>query len=107
MVCTQIHEERKGKKRSFPAIPRRTTIHGPHMEEEDTEKNPMMQQKRQNNHQIQPQTLLEVGGVVDVLASALYVPTTFSLFFYYTKLKIPPRPINNHKQTMKKLPQSP
>jgi hypothetical protein len=29
------------------------------------------------------------------------------LFFYYTKLKIPPRPINNHKQTMKKLPQSP
>jgi hypothetical protein len=58
----------------------RTTIHASSREEEDVGMNPMMQRKRQHNHQSQSHTPPEVNGATDALASALHMPSTF-LFF--------------------------
>ena len=107
MACTQIQDKREGKerKKSFPVKLHQTTICVSSREEEDT-KNLTMQWKHQYNYRSQPHTQPEVGRVADVLVGALHALTTF-LFFNYTKPKMPLRPINNHKQTMRKLLQSP
>jgi hypothetical protein len=96
---------KKKKKNSFPAKLHQFTIHVPFGEKEDT-KNLTMQRKRQYNYQSQPPTPPEVSRVADAMVGALHVPPTFLFFFNYTKPKMPLRPINNYKQTMRKLLQS-
>jgi hypothetical protein len=95
------------KEKSFMAKLNRTIIHAPFREEEDVGTNPMMRRKRRYNHQSQSHAPPEVGGATDALVNALHMLAAFSFFFNSIKLKMPPRPINNHKQTMRKLPQNP
>jgi hypothetical protein len=68
--------------------------------------NHKLQRKRHYNNRSQPHTSPKVGGAADVLAGALHAPACFFVFIG-TKSKMPPRPINNNKQTMRKLLLSP
>ena len=105
-ACKSRKKEKKEK--LFLAKPHQTTIHASSKEEKNAETNPMMRWKRQYNHRSEPHTSFKVSGAANALASTVHVPTAFLGFFCNcTKLKMPSRPINNHKTNHGKITTKP
>jgi len=105
-ACKSRKKEKKEK--LFLAKPHQTTIHASSKEEKNAETNPMMRWKRQYNHWSEPHASFKVSGAANALASTVHVPTAFLGFFCNcTKLKMPSRPINNHKTNHGKITTKP
>jgi len=102
MACTQIQEERKEKKGKKDILGQiilnhhiRTTQGGRGSRDESNNAVEVL------DHPSKSAAHVAQNRWSSALAS------NFFFFLHCTKLKMPPRPINTHKQTMLKLPQSP